>query len=266
MVATLPGADLALALELANTFSLRRGRAIDGLTTPRASRRGWPLARIAWVVPGSPTSQRPTCAPFASSCGRASLRRPPAGGRPTRSSADLNRLSRGAPQYVELRWPQGAAPGVHVRVRSRTPGATALAAVARSAIELLGGPARNRLRRCGGPRCVLFFLATDPRQTWCSGACGNRARMARYQAARRARRAGLAAARNPLASGQPQEERLLRRPARPRTGTMSKGSRSSPTRRRSAPPGAGPGGAGVSRNMVTVIGSVPHDARSFGPA
>jgi predicted RNA-binding Zn ribbon-like protein len=144
----------------------------------------------------------------------------------------LNRLSRGAPRYVELRWPPSAAPDVHVRDRSRTPGATALAAVARSAIELLGGPARNRLRRCGGPRCVLFFLASDPRQTWCSGACGNRARMARYQAARRAWRARLAAGRNPPASGHPQEERPLRRRGRPRTGTSSKRFRSSPTRRR----------------------------------
>jgi predicted RNA-binding Zn ribbon-like protein len=102
----------------------------------------------------------------------------------------LSRLSRGAPQHVELRWPRSAGPGVHVRARSRTSGATALAAVARSAIELLGGPGRSRLRRCDGPRCVLFFLASDPRQTWCSGVYGYRARMARYPASRRGRRRG----------------------------------------------------------------------------
>jgi predicted RNA-binding Zn ribbon-like protein len=117
----------------------------------------------------------------------------------------LNRLSRGAPRYVELRWPRGSAPGVRVRARSRTRGATALAAVARSAIELLGGPARHRLRRCSGPRCVLFFLASDLRQTWCSGACGNRARVARYQAARRARRAGSAIGRKLPAAGGPRK-------------------------------------------------------------
>ena len=229
LVATLPGADLALALELANTFSLQRGRAIDGLADPRDV--------AAWLADRQDRLGGPGAGDLSAAVVRAlrellqtGLAAAASGRRPADAFIrHLNRLSRGAPRYVELHWPRGAAPGVHVRVRSRTPGATALAAVAHSAIELLGGSGRNRLRRCGGPRCVLFFLASNLRQTWCSGACGNRARMARYQAARRARRAGLAAARNPLASGQPQEERLLRRPARPRTGAMSKGPRSSPT-------------------------------------
>ena len=48
VVATLPEWDLTLALELANTFSLRRGRAIDGLATRRD------VAAWLAVSPGSP--------------------------------------------------------------------------------------------------------------------------------------------------------------------------------------------------------------------
>jgi predicted RNA-binding Zn ribbon-like protein len=186
-VAALPEGDLALALELANTFRLRRGRVIDGLATPRDV-AAWQAARRDRL--GGPTAGELAAGDVRAlrELLRAGLAAAASGRRPTDAFIrHLNRLSRGASQYVELSWPRSAAPRVHVRSRSRAPGATALAAVTRSAIELLGGPARSRLRPCGGPRCVLFFLASDPRQTWCSGACGNRARMARYQAARRAR-------------------------------------------------------------------------------
>ncbi len=180
------GGDLALALELANTFSLRRGRAIDELATPREL-AAWHAARRDRL--GGPRTGEPLANDVralrelvqTALAAAASGRRPPEA-----CVRRLNRLSRGAPQHVELSWPPRGEPRVRVRARSRTPGATALAAIARSAIELLGRPARQRLRRCAGPRCVLFFLASDPRQTWCSDACGNRARMARYQAARRA--------------------------------------------------------------------------------
>ena len=180
------GGNLALALELANTFSLRRGRAIDELATPRGL-AAWLAARRDRL--GGPRTGEPSANDVRALrellqtvlAAAASGRRPPEA-----CVGRLNRLSRGASQHLELSWPPRGEPLVRVRARSRTPGATALAAIARSAIELLGSPARQRLRRCAGPRCVLFFLVSDPRQTWCSDACGNRARMARYQAARRA--------------------------------------------------------------------------------
>jgi predicted RNA-binding Zn ribbon-like protein len=43
----------------------------------------------------------------------------------------------------------------------------------------VGGPRRDRLRQCGAPGCGRWFLASRPRQRWCSPACGNRARLAR---------------------------------------------------------------------------------------
>jgi predicted RNA-binding Zn ribbon-like protein len=61
-----------------------------------------------------------------------------------------------------------------------------LALIARSAIGLAGGPDRERLRTCGGSGCGRFFLASRPGQVWHSPACGNRARVARHHARRRA--------------------------------------------------------------------------------
>jgi predicted RNA-binding Zn ribbon-like protein len=67
---------------------------------------------------------------------------------------------------------------------SRT--AEILALIARSAIGLAGGSDRERLRMCGGSGCGRFFLASRPGQVWHSPACGNRARVARHHARRRA--------------------------------------------------------------------------------
>ncbi len=65
------------------------------------------------------------------------------------------------------------------------PAARAFAAIARSAIEILGGPDRERLRECPAPGCGRFFLTTRPGRTWCSPACGNRVRVARHHERRR---------------------------------------------------------------------------------
>jgi predicted RNA-binding Zn ribbon-like protein len=78
-------------------------------------------------------------------------------------------------------------PGPPVAVDAETAGPTTIvfARIARSAIEILGGPDRDRLRRCPAPRCGRPFLASRPRQVWCSTACGNRVRVARHAERRR---------------------------------------------------------------------------------
>ena len=58
--------------------------------------------------------------------------------------------------------------------------ADGLAAVSAAAVDLLAGPAALPLRACHGPRCVLYFVQDHPRREWCSAACGDRARAARY--------------------------------------------------------------------------------------
>lgn len=57
--------------------------------------------------------------------------------------------------------------------------------VARSAIEL-ADRREDRLSVCGAPSCGMLYLREHPQQVWCSKACGNRARVARHAARRRA--------------------------------------------------------------------------------
>jgi predicted RNA-binding Zn ribbon-like protein len=58
----------------------------------------------------------------------------------------------------------------------------ALAAVAASAIEILGTETRGRLRFCAAPSCGMYYLGHRADQQWCSPACGTRARVARHAA------------------------------------------------------------------------------------
>jgi predicted RNA-binding Zn ribbon-like protein len=60
------------------------------------------------------------------------------------------------------------------------PAPLALARIAWSAMEMLGGPDRERVRRCGA--CGRFFMATRRDRVWCSDRCGNRMRVARHHA------------------------------------------------------------------------------------
>jgi predicted RNA-binding Zn ribbon-like protein len=52
------------------------------------------------------------------------------------------------------------------------------AEAARTAIDLLAG---GRVRACGNPRCIRFFLGQG-RRRYCSETCANRTRVARHAA------------------------------------------------------------------------------------
>lgn len=97
----------------------------------------------------------------------------------------VNRASAGAPSAPMLIW------GTDGPALTEAPGgnhgdAATLAAVARSAIALLGGPDRDRLRTCAAPGCSMRFVAANPRRHWCSPeTCGNRVRVARHYARQR---------------------------------------------------------------------------------
>jgi predicted RNA-binding Zn ribbon-like protein len=92
----------------------------------------------------------------------------------------VNRAAAGAPAVVQLE------AGELVVHYDASPGDAFLADVAASAISMVGGPRRDRLRRCGAPGCGRWFVASRPRQRWCSPNCGNRARVARFQQRHRA--------------------------------------------------------------------------------
>jgi predicted RNA-binding Zn ribbon-like protein len=96
--------------------------------------------------------------------------RPP----PPAAVAAVNRAAAAAPAVVQLE------AGELVVRAGASPGDAFLAEIAASAISLVGGPGRDRLRRCRAPGCGRWFVASRPRQVWCSPACGNRARLARF--------------------------------------------------------------------------------------
>ena len=79
---------------------------------------------------------------------------------------------------THLEWTEE--PSVRWMCRSEDPVAVLVGAVGRSAIDFLVSPDRARLRACPAARCVKYFLQDDPRQTWCSPACGNRERVNRH--------------------------------------------------------------------------------------
>jgi len=73
-----------------------------------------------------------------------------------------------------------------LRVRRRAPNqcTAALAEVAASAVDLIGGPERQLVRECADPTCSLMFIdrSRPGRRRWCSmERCGNRAKTARYR-------------------------------------------------------------------------------------
>jgi predicted RNA-binding Zn ribbon-like protein len=60
----------------------------------------------------------------------------------------------------------------------------ALARIARDAVELIGGDAAPRIRRCAGEGCTTLFVDRSPSGIgrWCSMTrCGNRAKVGRYR-------------------------------------------------------------------------------------
>lgn len=98
---------------------------------------------------------------------------------PAAAVARLNELSERVPRVLRFEPP--------TPVDVPQPGSTTsmvLARIAWSAFELLGGSDRERLRSCSA--CGRFFIASRSDRRWCSPACGNRTRVARYQARRRA--------------------------------------------------------------------------------
>ena len=164
-----------LAIDLANTLELQR----DGTTADLLADQGG-LAR--WLRgtggPGAMSGRQlqelrgQVLALLAAAVRRRAL--PPA------AVAAVNRTGAAAPGVAQLE-----AGELVVRYNASPPEAF-LADIATSAITLVGGPGRDRLRRCGAPGCGRWFLASRPRQRWCSPTCGNRARVARFQQRRRA--------------------------------------------------------------------------------
>jgi predicted RNA-binding Zn ribbon-like protein len=164
-----------LAIDLANTLELRRDRTAADLLADQDDLARW--------LRGAGGPEEVTAAQLQELRGHvlallaAAVRQrtlPPA------AVAAVNRAGAAAPGVAQLE-----AGELVVRYNASPPDAF-LADIATSAITLVGGPGRDRLRRCAAPGCGRWFAASRPRQRWCSPTCGNRARVARFQQRRRA--------------------------------------------------------------------------------
>ncbi|NEA51793.1 ABATE domain-containing protein [Streptomyces sp. SID10815] len=80
--------------------------------------------------------------------------------------------------------PQLTPSGRHTEATPRE----ALAALARQAVELLGGPDVPLLKECGNPECTRVYIdrSRGTRRQWCGmESCGNRIKAAAYRARKR---------------------------------------------------------------------------------
>jgi predicted RNA-binding Zn ribbon-like protein len=99
---------------------------------------------------------------------------------PLAAARVVNRFSAGATWHRQLDLSDQSVPRL-AYARSRGSRASqVLAAIAASAIDLLAGPDRQRLRICAAPSCGMFYLERKAGHRWCSVSCGNRARVARH--------------------------------------------------------------------------------------
>jgi predicted RNA-binding Zn ribbon-like protein len=188
-----------LPVELMNTLWADRDGVHDELDEPAAALR-WLRAvehrlPTATGAPGQPRGHEATIAPdVAHSLRRLrdALRRlaaevtgddRPAAVSPMREReravAVLNGACARSPSWSELAWPSDDVPRRLLQSRSSSAQA-AVSAIAEEAVILFAGNLRSELRACHAPGCVLYFVRDHPRRQWCSGACGNRARVARH--------------------------------------------------------------------------------------
>ncbi|MEY9988570.1 putative RNA-binding Zn ribbon-like protein [Streptomyces sp. V4I8] len=94
--------------------------------------------------------------------------------------AHLNTVAAREPVVPQMDWLPEGAPATRLLSAENDPKVRLVAALARAAIDFLGGPQREQLRACTAPRCVRYFVKSHGRQEWCKPSCGNRARAARH--------------------------------------------------------------------------------------
>jgi predicted RNA-binding Zn ribbon-like protein len=178
-----PWLGAPLAMDLANSLVQVRPGVTRDLLSSEDELDGWlrrerdRLPRVTRVA-GRLTAFAALRATLHEALSSAAAGRPP----PSAAIRAINAASGRSEGHLRLAL-RGGAPVAEL-AGSGTPLDRALSAIARSAIELLAGPERERLRVCPAPSCGMFYLGR-PDQEWCSTACGNRARAARHYARRR---------------------------------------------------------------------------------
>lgn len=175
------------ALDIANTVAIVEGDERDMLTSGEEYER-WAVAESAALGLESDEAAALVAARARLLALRPAVRAviaAAAEGRdlPRGATAELNRASRAAPEWLELDPVTG-----RLRRDSRRRGADrVVAAYARAAMTLVAGEAAAEIRRCPAPSCGMFYRPGRSDQHWCSPQCGSRARVARQYRARKER-------------------------------------------------------------------------------
>jgi predicted RNA-binding Zn ribbon-like protein len=176
VVPELPTGLGRLCLNFVATLADRRGQATERLDSPGE------LA--SWLVDVGPLDEAPALGEKELRQARAlreSIYRLVTGnGDP--DPADVRLLNRLARQPTPI--PRLSADGAGRDPDGRQTLPAALSLIARDAIDLLGSPARQRIRTCAGEQCGAPFLDTSRpgKRRWCyMGRCGNRAKKATYR-------------------------------------------------------------------------------------
>lgn len=172
-----------LAVELADTVVTVTEPPADLLVDEEACRRFWHLqaGRLpeGWAVPSLAATRqlRDAIRTLLDSALQGDV-----GGRVDRAALQtVNSMSARAQAITELRLAGKELLSVE-SWKARKADDLAIAAAARSAIEILTEPADlQRLRRCANPNCSMLFINGDTRRRWCTpNICGNRTRVARH--------------------------------------------------------------------------------------
>jgi predicted RNA-binding Zn ribbon-like protein len=165
-----------LCLNFVATVTDRRGQAAERLCSPSE------LA--SWLVQVGPLDKAPALSEKdlrqARALREAIYRLVTRNGDP--NPADIRLLNRLARQPTPI--PSLSADGARHDPDSQQTLAAALSVIARDAIDLLGSPARERIRTCAGEECGAPFIDTSRpgKRRWCyMGRCGNRAKKAKHR-------------------------------------------------------------------------------------
>jgi predicted RNA-binding Zn ribbon-like protein len=171
-----------LSIEFANTSYAVRGRPQEALETPRQL-SAWLNQNPALGVDPAPDVSPTDLSTFIELRNVIrTLIRALTGGEPLDPAAvrSLNKAAAVAPSWPVLALDDHRRTAVVVEKSAQNAVDTALGAIARDAVEVLGGALHEKVRACQAPGCVMFFVQNHPRRQWCCAACGNRARVARH--------------------------------------------------------------------------------------
>jgi predicted RNA-binding Zn ribbon-like protein len=103
---------------------------------------------------------------------------------PVAACRRINARARAHPVVSQL--PVGDRPATARSVEHGSPVDELIGRAMHAFIGFVASPEVERLTLCDAPGCGQFYLRDRPDQQWCGVSCGNRARVARHQARRRA--------------------------------------------------------------------------------